>query len=319
MEVFSDLFYILVIGVVVFPYKGSTLIAGPTTAEPATTGSQSGEMSGSASGSDSGSAAGSSSGSASGSASGSGSGSGSGVGPRPGPGTPLYDDCVAYEEKHCPDGGPYFVKARNAGGYERETDICATLSSPCDGGGWTEIGTIPEDEEGTWSHDSEEWTAKWMDQQDLNSQFWSANVSEICLQSDLFNIKIPVAAPSLRSLFFEKRILDMSISDWTDSLTAKGQAYGVTFDPDCYEIGFNVGSESPNPAARLGITSTHDGDCNSTQPNAIGIGLRLDDISGSSHGVFGGDDGTGEFGSVQVYVRSRPLDGPEPPGTPPPA
>ena len=97
-----------------------------------------------------------------------------------------------------------------------------------------------------------------MDQQDLNSQFWSANVSEICLRSDVFNVKIPVAAPSLRSLFFQKRILGMSGSDWTDSLSEEGKALGIDFDKDCYEIGFNVGGELPNPAARLGIVSRHD-------------------------------------------------------------
>ena len=49
-------------------------------------------------------------------------------------------------------GGAYFIKARNAGGYERESDICATLPSPCEGGGWTEIGTIPEDMEASGKH-----------------------------------------------------------------------------------------------------------------------------------------------------------------------
>ena len=50
------------------------------------------------------------------------------------------------------DGGPYFIKARNAGGDEKDSDICATLSSPCDGGGWTVIGTIPRDEEARGKH-----------------------------------------------------------------------------------------------------------------------------------------------------------------------
>ena len=93
----------------------------------------------------------------------------------------------------------------------------------------------------------------------MNPQFWSANVSEICLSSDAFMISIPVAAPSLRSLFFEKRILDMLISDWTGSLTPQTVMIFPTlnFTPECSEIGFNVGGEAPAPAVRLGIVSTH--------------------------------------------------------------
>ena len=90
----------------------------------------------------------------------------------------------------------------------------------------------------------------------MNSQFWSANVTEICLSSLIFTIRIPVEAPSLRSLFFEKRILNMTSEQWVDSL--EGGASQV-FTPGCFEIGFNVGNETgAPPRARLGIVSTHD-------------------------------------------------------------
>ncbi len=90
----------------------------------------------------------------------------------------------------------------------------------------------------------------------MNSQFWSANVSEICLSSSVFQLKIPVAAPSLRSLFFEKRLLsNLTLDQWVNHITATPIP---TFTPGCYEIGFNVGGEAAmDPRARLGIVSIH--------------------------------------------------------------
>ena len=106
-----------------------------------------------------------------------------------------------------------------------------------------------------WAYESELWTAKGTNQSVLNSQFWSANVTEICLTSAVFNIQIPVTAPSLRSLFFEKRILDMTSQQWADSLVVVANPI---FTPGCFEIGFNVGNED-TVRARLGIVTTHDG------------------------------------------------------------
>ena len=103
-------------------------------------------------------------------------------------------------------------------------------------------------------YESEAWTAKGINQTVFNSLFWSANVTEICLVSGgTFSIQIPVAAPSLRSLFFGKRILDMTSQQWVEALEVTPPPI---FTTDCYEIGFNVGNESA-VAARLGIVSTY--------------------------------------------------------------
>ncbi|CAB4025891.1 Hypothetical predicted protein, partial [Paramuricea clavata] len=155
-------------------------------------------------------------------------------------------------------GSPYFIKARNPAGYEPNSDICRTQDQVpwCSGVGWTSIGILQNYTTlGNWSYESEIWTAKGINRGFLNSQFWSANVTEICLTSVVFNIQIPVAAPSLRSLFFEKTILNMTSQQWIDSLV---QPATPMFTPGCFEIGFNVGNESgASPRARIGIVSTH--------------------------------------------------------------
>ena len=80
-------------------------------------------------------------------------------------------------------------------------------------------------------------------------------MTELCLASPAFDIRIPVAAPSLRSLFFEKRILNMTSQQWVDSLQG---SVNPIFTPGCFEIGFNVGNGTgAPPRARLGIVSTH--------------------------------------------------------------
>ena len=102
------------------------------------------------------------------------------------------------------------------------------------------------------SYDSAIWTAKGNDQTNFNSQFWSANVTEVCLISDAFSIQFPVQAPSLRSLFFQNNTLNISKDQWIDALED-----GITnpaFEENSYEIGFNVGD--PNYVqARIGIVN----------------------------------------------------------------
>lgn len=97
------------------------------------------------------------------------------------------------------------------------------------------------------------WTAKDDSQPIFNSHFWSANVTEVCLTSDIFGIQLPVQAPSLRSLFFEKTILNISTQQWLSALKIN-----ITDDlsqpSHCYETGFNVG-DSNLTLARLGIVS----------------------------------------------------------------
>ncbi|CAB3996584.1 Hypothetical predicted protein, partial [Paramuricea clavata] len=212
----------------------------------------------------------------------------------------------------------YFIKARNAAGYEPTSDICRTqeqVSPACSGVGWTSIGTFRNHTIlGNWSYESEIWTSKGIDQVFLNSQFWSANVTEICLSSTVFSIRIPVAAPSLRSLFFEKRILNMTSQQWFDSL--QGSAFPM-FTPGCFEIGFNVGNETGAPLrARLGIVSTHGAGCPAAI-FALGIGLHVPDFVGSYQGYYTNVASRLEA-DVSVYVRSRP-ENEAPPTTGPPA
>ncbi|CAB4009015.1 Hypothetical predicted protein, partial [Paramuricea clavata] len=158
---------------------------------------------------------------------------------------------------------PYFIKSRNSAGYEPYSDICKTQSQIqwCNGVGWTYIGAVdisnsPDDG----GYESELWTTKGINQTLFNSQFWSANVTEVCLTSVIFNIQIPVEAPSLRSLFFEKKILNMTSQQWVDSIAPLWDDTISTpnFTAGCFEIGFNVGDEGgAAPRARLGILSTH--------------------------------------------------------------
>ncbi|CAB3988808.1 Hypothetical predicted protein [Paramuricea clavata] len=243
-------------------------------------------------------------------------------------GIPIYDDCVAYHENRCDrdSPSPYFIKARNAAGYDPNNDICRTQDQvpSCSGEGWTSIGILQNSTTlDHWTYESELWTAKGTDQCILNSQFWSANVTEICLASAVFNIQIPVEAPSLRSLFFEKRILNMNSQQWADSLV---QDANPVFTTGCFEIGFNVGNESEDaPRARLGIVSTHGTGC-SEGIYILGVGLGAPGLTGSYHGYYSNQD-VNSTGSVSVYVRSRPVGqsssttGPpttEPPTTGPP-
>ena len=76
-------------------------------------------------------------------------------------------------------------------------------------------------------------------------------MTEVCLTSAVFGIQIPVQAPSLRSLFFEKNTLSISLEQWTAALRVSDV---VNFTSGCFESGFNVGSSSLL-RARLGIVT----------------------------------------------------------------
>lgn len=106
------------------------------------------------------------------------------------------------------------------------------------------------------SYDSKIWQSKDGDQTNFNSQFWSANVSELCLQTNYGRIQIPVAAPSPRSLFFQKKILNISHINFLDSFALLWfYQQRPNFIQGCYEVGINVGD--PNfIQARVGIVST---------------------------------------------------------------
>ena len=99
------------------------------------------------------------------------------------------------------------------------------------------------------SYDSPIWTAKEENQTNFNSQFWSANVTAVCLTSDLFSIQLPVQAPSLRSLFFQKKILNITFAQW---MANRATHIPYLNEPGCYESGFNVG-DSDWVQARIGI------------------------------------------------------------------
>ncbi|CAB4027074.1 Hypothetical predicted protein [Paramuricea clavata] len=157
------------------------------------------------------------------------------------------------------------------------------------------------------SYDSAIWTAKGNDQTNFNSQFWSANVTEVCLTSDAFSIRFSVnnvQAPSLLSLFFQKNTLNISKDLWNDAL--EDGIADPAFEENCYETGFNVGD--PNYIqARIGIVNLDNPGtgCTPSGPQAIGVGIKVAGQGyGSVHGVVAGN--TTEYHDVSVYVRSKP-------------
>lgn len=93
-----------------------------------------------------------------------------------------------------------------------------------------------------------------MKQTAFNPMFWSTNVSEICVQAGGLDFKISVQAPSMRSLFFEKRILNTNPQFWLDAIYITPLRSEFNFVHGCYEAGFNVGN-STSVRARLGIVS----------------------------------------------------------------
>ena len=143
--------------------------------------------------------------------------------------TEIYNDCVEAHQKACHGerniDRSYFIKSRTSASFEStkcHSDQGGLIGAGCTGNGWTYIGVLNSSKlnEAT-SYDSPIWTAKEENQTNFNSQFWSANVTAVCLTSDLFSIQLPVQAPSLRSLFFQKKILNIpSLSGWpTERLT----------------------------------------------------------------------------------------------------
>ncbi|CAB4026328.1 Hypothetical predicted protein, partial [Paramuricea clavata] len=157
------------------------------------------------------------------------------------------------------------------------------------------------------SYDSAIWTAKGNDQTNFNSQFWSANVTEVCLTSDAFSIQFPVQAPSLRSLFFQKNTLNISKDLWINALED-----GITnpaFEGNCYETGFNVGDPS-YVQARIGIVNLNNSGagCTPSGPQAIGVGVKVAGQGyGSVHGVVAGNNIDEAYHNVSVYVRSKSI------------
>ena len=77
-------------------------------------------------------------------------------------------------------------------------------------------------------------------------------MNEVCLVSDGFGTQFPVQAPSLRSLFFKRKILNISTQDWL--VGVKIPTNNLNFTNDCFQSGFNVGNSSL-VRARLGIVS----------------------------------------------------------------
>ncbi|CAB4009104.1 Hypothetical predicted protein, partial [Paramuricea clavata] len=152
--------------------------------------------------------------------------------------------------------GSYLIKSRTADGFA-ETECHSaggeSIPSGCTGSGWTLIGVVEgNNSTNDTSYDSAIWTAKGNDQTNFNSQFWSANVTEVCLTSDAFSIQFPVQAPSLRSLFFQKNTLNISKDLWINAL--EDNITEPAFEENSYEIGFNVG-DSNHVQARIGIVS----------------------------------------------------------------
>ena len=82
--------------------------------------------------------------------------------------------------------------------------------------------------------------------------YFDANVTAVCLSSEIFGISFSIQAPNLHSLFFEKKVLDMNAQDWINATRVSVMIND--FQPGCYEIGFNVGDEN-EIQARIGIVS----------------------------------------------------------------
>ena len=74
----------------------------------------------------------------------------------------------------------------------------------------------------------------------------------MCLVSqDNFIAQFPVQAPSLRSLFFQKRLVNRTAQQWLNDLAGNAAPF---FPDGCYESGFNVGDPS-FAQARIGVVS----------------------------------------------------------------
>ena len=223
----------------------------------------------------------------------------------------IYDDCVTAHYKTCNRDsidGFYSIKSRTSVGYE--DTLCQRGSDTlpdCTGIGWTYIGSVTGNQSTSETgYYSEHWTAKEESQTVFNSQFWSANVTEVCISSTGFKIQFPVLAPSLRSLFFENTTIEIPLQQWLDGI--KIDISNLDFTNACFVSGFNVGS--PNLVqARFGIVSVIDEPGCSSDLKAVGIGLKVAGKDyGSVHGLWANLTNTINDVSnhqVYVYVRSR--------------
>ncbi|XP_046856621.1 uncharacterized protein LOC124449726 isoform X2 [Xenia sp. Carnegie-2017] len=235
------------------------------------------------------------------------------------PNRPLYDDCVSYFNKDCYPRGAnassYLIKARNKYGYnmnqycrdEKTLNGCPKCREPkCRGNGWTQVASLPLTKAA--AYDSEVWTSK-MSNSVTNDLFWSANVSEVCVTvKNVLEIQFSMKAPSLRSLFFEKRLINVSLASWINATNLSEQnrtdLQPITLFPQCYEIGFNVG-DPKYAAARIGVVKKNITGCESLPNIGFGVGLSFSSSDYPIHGVSYVDVQTIQ-GYGNIYVRSRP-------------
>ncbi|XP_046855218.1 uncharacterized protein LOC124448261 [Xenia sp. Carnegie-2017] len=235
--------------------------------------------------------------------------------------TPVYNDCVTFFQKACnPDkaAGHYLLKARNSSGSDsgspckREANLtmCPQCGgSGCTGDGWTFVAHFHPNNSHA-AYDSERWTSK-----SPSLQYSSANVTEVCLAvRNRLKLQFHVQAPSMRSLFFEKKLLsNVPLSTWVDSLNVPNatKMHLLTTPTSCYEIGFNVGdSYARHPIfARLGAVTVNGTGCEWAPSFGIGIGLKIGNVgSYGFHGLVQGGMPVNEshVGHLDIYVRSKP-------------
>ncbi|XP_046862366.1 uncharacterized protein LOC124455778 [Xenia sp. Carnegie-2017] len=224
----------------------------------------------------------------------------------------LFDDCVEAHEKSCSSNEKkYYLKSRNDLGYaETECHIGGSLNLGCTGIGWTFLGNISgSSSSSSTNYESRIWQSKEDEQTNFNSQFWSASVSTICLQTYYGFMQISVSAPSARSLFFGQKLLNISASYFLNSFTKLWiHTQLPNFSSRCYESGFNVGDVN-FIQARFGIVSVNRPGCNNTVAQAIGVGIKIPGRKNISVNGVVTDVMSLNFASYldfSFYVRSRP-------------
>ncbi|XP_046852454.1 uncharacterized protein LOC124445750 [Xenia sp. Carnegie-2017] len=182
-----------------------------------------------------------------------------------------------------------------------------TSSQICGGYGWTKLGTVNATMMDT-SYNSAMWTSKGPYQTAFNPMFWSTYVNEVCVMAGGIHYNISVKAPSMRSLFFEKKKLNLSSQEWLKGIKNYNYTTKFNFVPGCYEAGFNVGDHynSTSLRARFGIVSLKKKGC-PNKDQAIGIGLHIPGkyrpLSIYSIGSWYSTEVETDY--IKIYVRSR--------------
>ncbi|XP_046845286.1 low-density lipoprotein receptor-related protein 5-like [Xenia sp. Carnegie-2017] len=224
----------------------------------------------------------------------------------------IYDDCIDYHEKGC-SSSEYLssIKARTAIGYYNKNNKLPckrrTHSQICGGYGWTKLGTVNTTLMDA-SYNSAIWTSSGPYQTAFNPMFWSTNVSEVCVMAGGIHFNVSVKAPSMRSLFFEKKKLYLSSQEWLKGIKNSNYTTKFNFVPGCYEAGFNVGDHynSTSLRARFGIVSLKKEGCPS-EDQAIGIGLHIPGkyrpLTIYSSASWYSTEVETEY--IKIYVRSR--------------